>query len=333
MKEPFVTNILKRIAPKIGAEVFVEPEYGFVGRIQFKNGNFHYFRWGSLNINGLWAVEVVKDKAYTKFFLNQFWYKTPKGQTFFSEKLNQNISIKRTIDDGYLFAKSLWFPVIVKPNARSQWTYVTKVHNKTEYYSVAKKIFKTSSVLIVEEFCSGLNDYRIVVLDNEVISVYQRIPLLVVWDGKKTILELIQKTQKVFKKEGRPERIDVKDFRIHNNLKKKKYSLSTVLKDKEVFHLLDNANLSAWGTAVDLTDEINEKFSQLAIKATHDMGLRLCWVDILCTDISKWDGNYTFLELNGSPGLDNYATLWKEQQERVDDMYLKILKALEKTSH
>jgi hypothetical protein len=53
MKYPFVTNILKRVAPKIGAELFIEPEYGFAGRIQFKNGNFHYFRSGNLNINGL----------------------------------------------------------------------------------------------------------------------------------------------------------------------------------------------------------------------------------------------------------------------------------------
>jgi D-alanine-D-alanine ligase-like ATP-grasp enzyme len=57
---------------------------------------------------------------------------------------------------------------------------VTKAQNKTEYYLAAKKIFKTSSVLLVEEFCSGLNDYRVVVLDNEVISVYQRVPLQVV---------------------------------------------------------------------------------------------------------------------------------------------------------
>lgn len=333
MKEPFVTNILKRIAPKIEAELFIEPEYGFVGRIQFKNGNFHYFRWGNLNINGLWAVEVVKDKAYTKFFLNQFWYQTPKGQTFFSEKLNKNIPIKRTIDDGYIFAKTIWFPVILKPNSKSQWILVTKVQNKTEYYFAAKKIFKTSSVLIVEEFCSGFNDYRIVVLDDKVISVYQRIPLQLIWDGKKTISELISQVQKEFKKLWRPERIDITDFRIQSHFKKKRYTLSTILKNKEILQLLDNANLSAWGTAIDFTDEIDENFSQLAIKSTHDMGLRLCWVDILCKDITKWDGNYTILELNGSPWLDNYASLGEKQKDRVDGMYLEILKALEKKTH
>ncbi len=331
MKYPFVTEILKRICPKIGASLLVEPEYWFAGRITFKNGKHQFFRGGSLNINGIWAVDIIKDKAYTKYFLTQFWYKTAPWQTFFSEELNKNIIIKRTIDDGYFFAQSLWFPVILKPNSSSQWELVTKVHNKREYYSTAKKILK-KWVLLVEKFCGWYKDYRIVVLDNEIISVYERIPLSVVWDGISSIQVLLSLKQEYFYAIWRNETIEINDFRLIHNLKRKEKNLSSIPKKGEKIMLLDNANLSSWWDAIDFTDTIDPFFWNLSIQATKDMWLRLCWVDILTQDITKWNEDYIILELNGSPGLDNYASLWKEQQERVDNLYVKILQALEKSA-
>ncbi len=330
MKYPFVTEILKRICPKIGATLLIEPEYQFTGQIRFKNGKTQFFRGRSLNINGIWAVEVIKDKTYTKFFLKELWYNVPQWQTFFSSNLNNYLSIKRNIDDGFEYAKnSLTFPVIVKPNASSQWDLVVKVSNKKEYYRAAKKILQ-KGVLLVEEFCSWYEDYRIVVLDDRVISAYQRIPLEVTWDGILTIHQLLEKKQMEFITIGRNEIIEVEDFRVKTNLKKAGYSLSSILEKWKKFFLLDNANLSSGGTAIDVTDIICEEYKSLAIRATKDMWLRLAWVDILVHDITKVDEDYVILELNGSPWLDNYASLWEEQQERVDNLYLEILKSLEK---
>ncbi len=45
-------------------------------------------------------------------------------------------------------------------------------------------------MLIVERFYLG-NDFRILVLDNEVMAAYQRIPLSITGNGKSTILELL----------------------------------------------------------------------------------------------------------------------------------------------
>jgi predicted 2-oxoglutarate/Fe(II)-dependent dioxygenase YbiX len=68
MKTPFVTEIPKKIAPEIGAELLIEPEYGFVGQVTFKSGKKMLFRGSNFNVNRLGSVEIAQDKRYASFF-------------------------------------------------------------------------------------------------------------------------------------------------------------------------------------------------------------------------------------------------------------------------
>ena len=328
---PFVTEIIKRVAPRIGATLLIEPDYEFVGQITFKNGRKTLYRNTNFNINHLGSVEIARDKAYSSFFLKKMGYSVTEGQTFFSEKLCRHVKIKRTIDDGYAFATALGFPVIVKPNTLSQGALVAKVYNKRDYYKLAKKIFRRAPVLIVERFYEG-RDYRIVVLDDEVISAYERIPLCVTGDGVSSILQLLEQKQADFIKAGRDTILDMNEFRMTDKLRRQKLTLASVLpKDKEIF-LLDNANLSTGGESKDVTQIIHPDFIDLAVRITKDMGLRLCGVDIITQDISLPVKDYVIIEINGAPGLDNYASMGHAQAEIVDELYLKVLKALERST-
>ena len=328
MKTPFVTEILKKIAPEIGAELLIEPEYGFVGQVTFKSGKKMLFRGSNFNVNRLGSVEIARDKGYANFFLRSFGYKTPEEQTFFSEKLCRNLKTKRTIDDGFTYAQRLGFPVIVKPNNRSQGMLVTKVYNKRDYYRVAKQIFKKSAVLLVQKYYEG-RDYRVVVLDDEIISAYERIPLLVNGDGQSSIRKLLNQKQELFLQSGRDTVIDADDFRIKLKLRRQKLSLDSVVPNGETVYLLDNANLSTGGDALDVTCNLHPSFQELAVRITKDMGLRLCGVDILADDITVPLNDYVIIEINGAPGLDNYASIGQAQAKVVESLYLKVLRALE----
>jgi D-alanine-D-alanine ligase-like ATP-grasp enzyme len=324
----FVTEILKRLTPKIGATLLLEPEFEYTGLITFASGKRVFYRNTRFNINPLGSVEVAKDKNYASFFLKQFGYQVPEGQTFFSEQWNEQMHIKRNIDDGYEYAKKLGFPVIVKPNNFSQGLFVTKVFNKKEYYRVAKKIFKATRVMIVEKFYTG-NDFRVVVLDGKIISAYQRIPLSITGDGKNTVLELIKKMQSEFQDNGRDTIIDPDDYRISLKLKKHNLKLQSIIPVNQSLQLLDNANLSTGGMSLDFTNSIHPGFAKLATEITADMGLKLCGVDFMTEDITKPPENYALIEINSAPGLDNYASMGKEQREIVDGLYLQILQSLE----
>jgi len=332
IKKSFVSEIICRVAPKIGAKVLMEPEYGFVGQITFKDGKRVLFRDRNFNINPLASSEIARDKGYADFFLKLYGYKTIEGQTFFSDARNQRIKIKRSIHDGFHYAKTLGLPVILKPNNLSQGTLVTKVHNRREYYAVAKAILKRVPVMLVQKYYAGF-DYRIVVLDREVISAYQRVPLFITGNGRSTVMNLLLQKQKYFGKTGRDTDIELDDFRIVEKLKRQKLNFKSVPSKGEQIFLLDNANLSTGGDAVDVSETIHPDFKRLAIKITKDMGLRMCGVDIITSDeISAPLKDYVIIEINSAPGLDNYASIGDKQKRRVDQLYLKVLMALEARS-
>ena len=119
MKLPFITQCLVEMAPKIGAQVIPEPEYGFVGQILFKNGQQSLFKGSFFGLNSNGASKISSDKGYSYYFLKKMGFSIPKTQTFFSEALNEKLTIKRGIEKGYEYAQSLGFPVIVKPNDES----------------------------------------------------------------------------------------------------------------------------------------------------------------------------------------------------------------------
>lgn len=332
METPFVTSIIQKVAEQIGAVVLVDPECPFVGLITFKNGNKTFFRTSRFSINSSGSVAIAKDKGVSSFFLNKFGYKVTEGKTFFSEELCEEVANCRNIDAGFSYAKELGFPVIVKPLNLSQGVFVTKVYNKQEYYQVAKKILQKISGFIVERFYNG-NDYRIVVLDDEVVSAYQRIPLFIMGDGQSNVLELMQQKQENFIKNGRKEIIDFEDYRIKKNLRRRKLNFNSVIPKNNIVYLLDNANLSTGGEAIDFTENIHPDFQKLAVSITKDMELRLAGVDILTSDLTLPIVDYTILEVNGAPSLTHYASFGEVQMKRVENLYLKVLKALENENY
>ncbi|MDR2537926.1 MAG: hypothetical protein LBC46_06430 [Treponema sp.] len=328
-KKYSVTEFLKVLVPKINATLTSEPEFENVGFIIFKNGKKEYYKNTSFSLNSFAAAEIAKDKNYTNFFLKRMGYKVPEGQTFFSNKLNSRLSIKRTIYDGFEYAKSIGFPVVIKPNNLSRGRLVTKIGNEEEYYETAEKIFSVADVMLVERFCYG-NDFRVLVLDEEIFAAYQREPLKIIGNGISQIKKLIVEKQNDLVKAGRKADIDFNDYRLTQNLKRNNYTMDTILDRGIVFQILDNANLSTGGAIYDFTSKIHREFKELAINITKDMRLRLCGVDFLTDDISKPVSDYTLIEINASPGLNNFASLGAEQLAIAHSFYFRVLELLEK---
>ncbi|MFN6326861.1 MAG: cyanophycin synthetase, partial [Aphanizomenon sp.] len=143
------------------------------------------------------------------------------------------------------------------------------------------------------------------------------------------VLELLQQKQEKFISFGRKNVIKFDDFRIDKKLKTQDINWDSVIPNNQIVYLLDNANLSSGGEAVDFSETIHPDFQKLAINITKDIGLRLAGVDILTHDITMPMTDYTLIEVNGSPGLDHYAASGKVAAQRVEELYLKILKMLE----
>ncbi len=332
-KESLVLGkLLKKIAPRIGATVFLEPEWEIAGQITFKSGKNSYFRYNTLDLNPVGASDIAKDKDYANLFMRRLGYPiVPDSKTFFSKKWAEAIGAsRRMIDDAYAYSKRLGFPVVVKPNSGSQGSGVAIVHNKREFYRAIRVAFKLDRVVLVQRSVHG-RDYRLVVLDDKVISAYERIPLNIVGNGKLSIQRLLQIKQRQFIAAKRGTRIKVDDPRITEKLKRQGLTFHSAPSLGEQVFLLDNANLSSGGDAVDVTATVNPAFCQLAVQLTSDMNLRLCGVDLMVDgDINKppIPGKYWVLEINAAPGLDHYAKTGQAQEKIVEELYLKVLRNL-----
>jgi D-alanine-D-alanine ligase-like ATP-grasp enzyme len=324
-------RMLQKIAPHIGAKVILEPEWQIVGQITFKNGRRSYFRYNTVDLNSLGASEIAKDKDYANFFMKRMGYPVvPGSRTFFSDRWSRAIGSPRNIDAAYQYAQKLGMSVIVKPNSGCQGKEVALVRNKHEFYRAMRAVFEIDRVALVQKPVFG-KDYRIVVFDEKVISAYERIPLNVVGDGKSTIENLLKKKQKEFVASSRDTHIKLNDPRTAEKLKRQKLDFDSVPAKGERVYLLDNANLSSGGDSVDVTKKMHPEFGRIAVKLTKDMGLRLCGVDLMIAgDISQRPATYWVLEINSAPGLDHYAKTGKAQEKIVENLYLEVLKSIER---
>jgi len=330
---PYLTELITKLAPKVGAKAIVEPEWGIAAQIIYKNGVVRSLRMYSLDLNHIASADIAKDKDYAKFFMQKRGYPVAGGKTIFENSWAQAVKSNRTISYGLRYAKGLGFPVIVKPNSKTQGIDVSLVWNTKELRHALIKIFKGDRVAIIERYLPG-HDYRIVVLDGEIISAYERIPLSITGDGKKSIFSLLKQKQKNFISDNRDTKINFQDVRIKMKLRRQKYSFQTILPKGKKVYLLDNANLSTGGDALDVTNTIHTGFKKIAVNLTKDMGLRIAGVDIMVTrgDITRnpKKSGYYIIEINAAPGLDHYVTTGVKQRKIVEAMYLKVLKALGK---
>ncbi len=333
-KESLVLGrLFQKLTKQIGAKVLLEPSWGIAGQIQFASGKTSYFRYNTVDLNPVGSSDIARDKDYANFFMARLGYPTvPQSKTFFSDRWATAIGEpKRRIDNAWEYALRIGLPVVVKPNSGSQGGGVEVVYGRQQFYRAMKEIFKRDKVALIQKVLSG-NDYRVVVLDDEVISAYQRIPLNVVGDGRRTIRQLLGQKQREFYRQKRDSKIKFDDPRILYKLRRQKLSLVSVpVKGQQVF-LLDNANLSSGGDSRDVSKIINPKFAEFAIQLSKQMGLRLCGVDLMIDGTiadEPTPDKFWVLEINAAPGLDHYVRSGREQEKVVEQLYLKVLKAID----
>jgi D-alanine-D-alanine ligase-like ATP-grasp enzyme len=329
-KYPLVSSIIAEFASDLEIELIVEPVYGHAGRIKTKDGRVFYYRSSKFDINSLGASEIAKDKTYATFFMNKLGYTVPVGESFYSDYWCDVIYSNKNIAAAVRYAKQAGFPVIVKPNSESQGRGVEKVYNKENLIKAMLFIFDElkDRVAIIQKVVLG-DDYRIVVLKDEVLCAYRRTPLTIVGDGDRTIIELLNSLQKSYLERGRNTVINKDDPRIIRTLQHEDLSFSSVLPEGKKMQLLTNANLSSGGQSEDVTSIIHKNYRELAVRLSRDMGLKFCGVDLITSfPIDKPLDEYVIIEVNAAPGLDYYAEAGEIQKEIVKKLYKKLLQFL-----
>jgi glutamate--cysteine ligase len=181
---------------------------------------------------------------------------------------------------------------------------------------------KSKSKVIAEEFIHGEN-YRFLVLDNEVIGVVRRKAAHVIGNSKNTIRELISMKNK--------EREDslLKPIQVDNEvtlkLQRENLNLESIPEEGKEIILRYNCNLTTGGTTQECMNEVHDYYKQIAIKAVKTVGSKFGGVDIITEDISK-PTKLVINEINYNPGLRLHYKVHEGEVVKVAIPVMKYLR-------
>ncbi len=242
------------------------------------------------------AVDIACNKEQTKKMLDDASIPVAKGDICYDEE-----DLKDTIDD-------IGYPIVIKPldgnHGKGASINVTNWEDAVKGLKHAKEY---SRRVIVEKFVTGY-DFRVLVINNEVIAAAQRVPAHVIGNGKNTIQELIDITNEDPRRGYGHENvlteitIDRTTERLIDNAG---YTLDSVLPEDETLYLKSTANLSTGGTSVDVTDLMHPENVFIAERISRVIGLDICGIDIMAPNLTQSlkENGGVILEVNAAPGF------------------------------
>ena len=242
------------------------------------------------------AVETASDKELTIRLLGDVGVPVPRHRRV------------RSAEEAAAAAGALGFPLVVKPLDVSHGRGVSLNLNTAEEVARAFEVAGAyASSVLVETFLPG-KDYRVLVINGEVVAVAERVPAHVVGDGRHSIGELVEIVNRDPRRGFGHEKVLTKIRLTHQSellLERAGYSVETVLPAGEVFHLASTANLSTGGTAIDRTTEIHYETREIARRAALVVGLDVAGIDIITPDISQplREVGGGIVEVNAGPGF------------------------------
>ena len=242
------------------------------------------------------AVDIACNKEQTKKMLDDASIPVAKGDICYDEE-----DLQDTID-------TIGYPIVIKPldgnHGKGASINVTNWEDAVKGLKHAKEY---SRRVIVEKFITGF-DFRVLVINNEVIAAAQRVPAHVIGNGKNTIQELIDTTNEDPRRGYGHENvlteitIDKATERLIDNAG---YTLESVLKKEEILYLKSTANLSTGGTSVDVTDLMHPENVFMAERISRVIGLDICGIDIMAPNLTQSlkENGGVILEVNAAPGF------------------------------
>ena len=246
---------------------------------------------------GILGVELASDKESTKRILNNAGVPVPQGTV---------ISYLDELEEAIAFVGG--YPIVIKPLDGNHGRGISiDIRNWEEAETAYDRAREVSRALIVERYYVG-RDHRVLVVDGKVVAVAERVPAHVVGNGRSTISELIEETNKDPNRgEGHDKvltNIEL-DRTSYQLLERQGYTLESVPQRGEICYLRATANLSTGGIAVDRTDDIHPENVWLAQRVAKIIGLDIAGIDIVTPDISRplreVDG--VIVEVNAAPGF------------------------------
>lgn len=244
------------------------------------------------------AVDIASNKELTNRLLQEVGIPVPRSLTV------------RTADEAVRAANRIGYPVVIKPldgnHGRGVCLDLKTDDEVHQMFPVARDESR-SGLVVVETYITG-RDYRILVINNQVVAVAERVPAHVVGDGIHTVRELVDITNADPRRGVGHERVLTRitiDTQTMETLERQGIGLDDIPPEGQIVWLKQTGNMSTGGTSIDRTDDIHPDNAELARQAAMVVGLDIAGIDFIAPDISasvRQTGG-AIVEVNAGPGF------------------------------
>ena len=268
------------------------------------------------------SVLIMENKTVTKKVLAEKGVKVPKGEEFNSIEAAK-IKARNYINK----------PIVIKPKSTNFGIGINIFPdgaNLEDIIHAFEIAFKNDNTVLIEEFIKG-KEYRFLVINDKVVGILHRVPANVIGDGEKTITELVEvKNQDPLRGKGYVTPLE--KIRLEENaelfLKQQGKNFDYIPKKDEIIYLRENSNISTGGDSVDYTDDIPQKFKDIAVNAAKAAGAKICGVDMMLEDYRDENTNYAIIELNFNPAIHIHSYPYKGKERKIATHVLKLLELI-----
>jgi len=264
------------------------------------------------------AESIAQDKHLTRQLLQSAGVPTAEGYPVTSP------------EDAWETAGYIGVPVVVKPQDGNQGRGVaTNLTTKEQVLAAYAAALEESSSVIVEKFAPG-NDYRLLVVNGEVVAASRREPAQVMGDGRSTIRELVEVENRDPRRAEHHasslSKIHIDEIGI-NVLKDQGFTPDSIPPAGQMVLIRRNANLSTGGTAIDVTELVHPAVAARAIDAAKVVGLDIAGIDVIASDITQpLEAQHGIVvEVNAAPGLRMHLSPSTGERREVGEAIIDML--------
>ncbi|UJL45907.1 acylphosphatase [Virgibacillus sp. NKC19-16] len=239
------------------------------------------------------AVEIGSEKDDTKEWMKKAGVPVPLGRGFGEEATDEEI---------IAYSKTIDFPLVLKPtNASLGNGVVTNINSDQEFHKAVNYVRHELGYreVVIEQHVQG-EEYRVYVIEDQVVAAYNRVPANIIGDGTHNIEELIDLKNRERKKNARLNSCLIEiDKEILEFIQSAGYSFESIPKKGEQIFLRQKTNVSSGGDPIDVTDDMPEEYKTIAINALKAVpGLYHGGVDIIINNNRTQNAPAVVIELN-----------------------------------
>lgn len=242
--------------------------------------------------NSATAATLASDKYFTQKILQSAGVPTLAGEYFFlQDRHRAHRPAGHEREDALEYFRKLGATAFVKPLQGSRGDFAQVVCGEPSLARYIREVSKYYDAIVIQPVASGL-EYRIFLLDDEIVYCARKYPPFVVGDGARSLRDLLAAHNEALRIRGLSPAAVTGD---RDSL------FEIVLPKGERWEIPGRMNLSAGGTMV-LEAPPSDAAAALATKAARALGLRVAAVDMFI-DVDGERDAMQIIEVNANPSI------------------------------